>query len=119
MRGIKAIGYDMDYTLIHYHVAQWEERAYDYLKNHFVGKGWPVGHLKFDAALVCRGLIIDTEKGNLVKANRFGFIKQAMHGLNMLEHEAMRTSYARVIVELSDPKWVSRIVPRRITRLPS
>ncbi len=31
-----------------------------------------------------RGLIMDTELGNLVKADRFGFIKRAMHGTRML-----------------------------------
>eukprot|EP00798_Chlamydomonas_sp_ICE-L_P019955 gene19955-26663_t len=30
MRSIKAIGYDMDYTLIHYDVNAWEGRAYEY-----------------------------------------------------------------------------------------
>ncbi len=32
LRTIAAIGYDMDYTLIHYDVEAWEERAYTYLK---------------------------------------------------------------------------------------
>ncbi len=27
LRSIRAIGYDMDYTLIHYHVEEWERRA--------------------------------------------------------------------------------------------
>ena len=28
LRGIEAIGFDMDYTLVHYHVHVWEQRAY-------------------------------------------------------------------------------------------
>jgi pentatricopeptide repeat protein len=34
LRAIKAIGYDMDYTLIHYHVEKWEECAYEHMKQH-------------------------------------------------------------------------------------
>ena len=32
LRSIQAIGYDMDYTLIHYRMSEWENRAYDHLK---------------------------------------------------------------------------------------
>lgn len=32
VRAIKVIGYDMDYTLVRYHMALWEARAYHYAK---------------------------------------------------------------------------------------
>src|SRR5437868_3820545 len=79
LRSIRAIGYDMDYTLVHYHEAEWELRTYQHLKRQLLEQGWPVAHLNFDSGMVCRGLIIDTEQGNLVKANRFGFVKRALH----------------------------------------
>src|SRR3954467_8242578 len=85
MRSIRAIGYDMDYTLVHYHVEQWEKRAYEFMKTHFLAQGWPVQDLEFDPAMVCRGLTIDTLHGNLVKANRFGFVKRAMHGTQVMD----------------------------------
>src|SRR5216110_1131962 len=75
LRSFQAIGYDMDYTLIHYKVEQWEQRAYEHVQRHLAARGWPVAQLKFDPELVTRGLIIDTERGNLVKANRFGFVR--------------------------------------------
>src|SRR3982751_3114313 len=75
MRAIKAIGYDMDYTLVHYRVDAWEQRAYDSIRDQLARDGWPVEGLKFDPTLAIRGLIIDREKGNLLKANRFGFVK--------------------------------------------
>jgi 5'-nucleotidase len=106
LRAIRAVGYDMDYTLIHYRVEEWEERAYQYLKQHFLAKGWPVEALEFDPVMVCRGLIIDMEQGNLVKANRFGFIKHAIHGTRSLDFEEQRKTYARTIVDLSEPRWV-------------
>ena len=36
LKQIKVIGYDMDYTLIHYHVHKWEERAYHYTLNYLM-----------------------------------------------------------------------------------
>jgi hypothetical protein len=39
---------------------------------------------------VIRGLIMDKVKGNLVKADRFGYIKRVMHGTQMLPTRAVR-----------------------------
>jgi HAD superfamily 5'-nucleotidase-like hydrolase len=106
LRAIKAVGYDMDYTLIHYRVEAWERRAYEYIRDRLVAQGWPVGDLTFDPALAIRGLIIDTEKGNLLKANRFGFVKKALHGTRPMDFEAQRNEYARTIIDLSERRWV-------------
>ncbi len=106
LRAIRAIGYDMDYTLIHYHVGAWERRAYEYLREKMGELGWPVGALEFDPDLVIRGLILDTELGNVVKCDRFGFVKSATHGTRPLEFEAYRELYARTVIDLREPRWV-------------
>ncbi len=106
MRSIKAIGYDMDYTLVHYRVDEWERRAYEYMKRHFLEAGWPVERLEFEPQRVARGLIIDRDKGNLIKANRFGFIKKAMHGTQDMEFDVQRETYSRTIVDLNDRRWI-------------
>lgn len=106
LRSIKAIGYDMDYTLVDYHVEEWERRAYERARDKFAEHGWPVQDLEYDPEAIIRGLVIDTELGNLVKANRFGFVKRAVHGTTELDFEAMRTTYMRTMVDLSLPRWV-------------
>ena len=106
MRSIKAIGYDMDYTLLHYHVNEWEEHAYSYLREGLVALGWPVSKLRFDPNMVIRGLVIDKELGNIVKANRFGYVKRAFHGTRPLEFDKQRRTYSRTSVELRDSRWV-------------
>ena len=63
LRKIGAVGYDMDYTLVHYRVELWEERAYAYIKDGLAALGWPVEDLVFDPRLVIQGLIVDTERG--------------------------------------------------------
>jgi HAD superfamily 5'-nucleotidase-like hydrolase len=105
LRAIRAVGYDMDYTLVHYRVEDWERRAYEHLKARLVSLGFPVEGHQFDPQMVIRGLVVDTERGNLVKANRFGFVKKAMHGTRDVAFEVYREAYARTIVDLSEPRW--------------
>ncbi len=45
LRSIRAIGYDMDYTLIHYRVDEWERRAYEHARRLLAERGWPVADL--------------------------------------------------------------------------
>ena len=106
LRAIKAIGYDMDYTLIHYHVREWERRAYEHTRATLAARGWPVGDLVFDADAVLRGLVVDSELGNVVKTNRFGYVKQVWHGMHRLDFHTQRRHYARAVVDLSDSRWV-------------
>ncbi|KAJ6980796.1 5'-nucleotidase domain-containing protein 4-like isoform X1 [Populus alba x Populus x berolinensis] len=107
LRSISAIGYDMDYTLIHYNVKAWEGRAYDYCLGNLRSMGFPVDGLAFDPDLVIRGLVIDKEKGNLVKADRFGYVKRAMHGTRMLSTQDVSEMYGRELVDLrKENRWV-------------
>ncbi|KAG0496490.1 hypothetical protein HPP92_001181 [Vanilla planifolia] len=106
LRSISAIGYDMDYTLVHYNVMAWEGRAYDHGMENLKSMGFPVDGLKFDPNLVIRGLVIDKERGNLVKADRFGYVKRAMHGTKMLSTRAVSESYGRELVDLrKESRW--------------
>lgn len=105
LRSISAIGYDMDYTLIHYRFEEWEGAAYAYIRSVLAEDGWPVAGLTFDPERVIRGLIIDSELGNIVKANRFGYVVRAFHGTRQLPFEEQRTAYSRTMVDLADDRW--------------
>ena len=106
LRQVRAIGYDMDYTLIHYRVDEWERRAFEYAKNKLLALGWPVASLVFDPQLMVRGLILDTNLGNVLKVNSFGYVKRAFHGTRPLDFEEQRDLYARTVVSLSDRQYV-------------
>ncbi|KAJ6688996.1 hypothetical protein OIU85_005419 [Salix viminalis] len=68
--------------------------------------GFPVDGLAFDPDLVIRGLVIDKEKGNLVKADRFGYVKRAMHGTRMLSTQDVSEMYGRELVDLrKENRW--------------
>ena len=106
LRTIRAIGYDMDYTLVHYRADVWEQQVYDRLKELFVADGWPIEDLEFDPSLVIRGLVIDTDLGNIVKANRFGYVMRAAHGTRPMTFEDQRDVYRHTPVDLSEPRFV-------------
>lgn len=106
MRSIQAVGFDMDYTLVHYDEHAWEARAYAHVQRRLLERGCPVGELRFDPGLFARGLIVDLELGNIVKANRFGWVTRAAHGTALLPHELQRRQYSQVWVDLSDNRWV-------------
>jgi HAD superfamily 5'-nucleotidase-like hydrolase len=106
LRSIGAVGYDMDYTLVHYQVETWERHAYDRMRSLVAADGWPVEGLQFDAQLAARGLVIDTELGNIVKANRFGYVMRAAHGTRMMDFEQQRSVYQHTPVDLSEPRFV-------------
>jgi 5'-nucleotidase len=106
LRSIRAIGYDMDYTLIHYRVEEWERRAFEHTRRRLGEAGWPVDDLEFDPSSVIRGLTIDLELGNLVKPTRFGYVIRASHGQEFLQFDRLRREYEGVAVDLSDDRWV-------------
>lgn len=106
VRAIQAIGYDMDYTMVHYDVNAWEGKAYKYGLESLREAGCDVDGLEFDPDLVIRGLIVDKELGNLCKVDRFGFVKRAMHGTRMLSWSEIRTTYGRELVNLrNESRW--------------
>lgn len=106
LRQVRAIGYDMDYTLIHYRVDEWERKAFEYARHKLLAQGWPVQDLSFDPNLMVRGLILDTQLGNILKVNSFGYVKQAFHGTRPLDFEAQRELYARTVISLSERHYV-------------
>jgi HAD superfamily 5'-nucleotidase-like hydrolase len=105
LRSIKAIGYDMDYTLVHYFVGEWESRAFAHAKQKLLDLGYPVADIVFDPAKVIRGLAIDVEEGNLVKATRFGYVIRAAHGTSFLSYEDVRRTYAGTLVDLAEDRF--------------
>jgi HAD superfamily 5'-nucleotidase-like hydrolase len=106
LRTIRAVGYDMDYTLVHYRADVWEQRVYDRLKELFFADGWPIEELEFNPGLVIRGLVIDTDLGNIVKANRFGYVMRAAHGTRPMSFEDQRNVYRHTPVDLSESRFV-------------
>lgn len=48
----------------------------------------------------CRGLVVDKDLGNLVKADRFGYVQRAMHGTTLLGKRQVKEIYGREPIDL-------------------
>ncbi len=106
LRSIRAIGYDLDYTLIHYNVDAWERTSFGFFKEKLAQLGWPTAGLTFDQNAFQIGLIIDRHFGNIIKADQFGYIRRGSHGTAAMEFSTLRKVYQQTIVELPDPRYV-------------
>jgi 5'-nucleotidase len=106
LRSIQAVGFDMDYTLVHYDVELWENRAFEHARSRLQDLDWPVSGLSFQRSLTSLGLIMDAELGNLVKVNRFGHVRKACHGTTMLSFGQVRDVYGTSPLELSGPRFL-------------
>lgn len=105
LRGLSAIGFDMDYTLVTYHTAWWEGAAFNAVKERLKARGWPVSDIQYRPELCAIGLIIDSQLGNLIKADQFGHVRLASHGTKMLTSEEVRTIYGQIPIDLVDKRW--------------
>ncbi|MEQ8839843.1 MAG: HAD-IG family 5'-nucleotidase [Acidimicrobiales bacterium] len=105
LRGVRAIGYDMDYTLIHYFVEEWERAAFEHARGVLMAQGWPVEDLTFDPTAYTLGLTFDLDLGNLVKSTRFGYAVRAQHGSNVLSFRELRDNYYGTVVELGEDRF--------------
>ena len=79
---IKAVGFDMDYTLALYRQDALEELSIETTIEKLVAKGYPeeLKKMKADPTFAVRGLVVDKELGNLLKMDRHGYVGRAYHG---------------------------------------
>lgn len=110
MRKIKCIGFDMDHTLVRYNSYEFEKLAHSLLLKKLVNeKGYPEEVLKFPFPFdsVIRGLIIDAQKGNLLKVSRHGAIRVSHHGTKRIDYREQQKNYRGTYVDLSNPQFVA------------
>ena len=95
MRDIRAVGFDMDYTIALYKPETFEQLAYQETLKKLVASGYPEEILTwvFDASYMIRGLVIDKIRGNVLKIDRHRYVKVAYHGFTELDRKARRSLY--------------------------
>lgn len=89
MSKLKLIGYDMDHTLAMYNRENFEQLAFNETLLKFVKAGYPEEFLsfKFDPNYIQRGLLVDMDRGNLLKVDAHKYVKIAYHGHQRLSKE--------------------------------
>ena len=97
MQSIRAVGFDMDYTLAQYKPETFEALAYRLTTEKLVKVfNYPkeVLDLEFDWKYMIRGLTIDKRRGNVLKLDRHKYVKIAYHGFTKLSSEKRRQYHA-------------------------
>lgn len=95
---LRAIGFDMDYTLAQYQQPQFDKLAFDGAKTKLVNSlGYPeeVLDFKYDHSFWVRGLIIDTKRGNFLKIDRHKYVRVAYHGFQQISSNMRKQLYSR------------------------
>jgi len=108
MTSIKAIGFDMDYTLAKYKLDVFEKLAYEETLKKLVAQGYPNEILKFqfDHTSTIRGLVIDKKRGNILKMDRHRYVKVAYHGFQELTAADRKTLYdAQTVLSYEEPDF--------------
>jgi HAD superfamily 5'-nucleotidase-like hydrolase len=97
-RDIKAVGFDMDYTLSHYRSPEIDELAFRKSSQLLVrerGYDERLLGIPYDPEFAIRGLVLDGLRGNLLKLNTERMVVRACHGSQPMEREAIDAAYGR------------------------
>ncbi|PIQ27313.1 HAD family hydrolase [bacterium (Candidatus Blackallbacteria) CG17_big_fil_post_rev_8_21_14_2_50_48_46] len=108
MSQIHYIGFDMDYTLAIYNKRAIEELAFVKTLEKLVElRNYPeqILDLNYNDEAIIRGLLMDHQKGNLIKINRFKQVCRVLHGSIPLETNV----YFNDKVDQSDPQRISSV----------
>ena len=95
MDRIKAIGFDMDHTLIMYNREAFESLAFSETLKKFIQAGYPdeLQSLTFEPNFLIRGLLVDMDRGNLLKVDGHKYCKIAYHGTRKVDKETRHALY--------------------------
>lgn len=110
MSNVKVIGFDLDHTLAIYNLQPFDELCYSIAKQKLVAeKGFPEAILKlnYNPNFLIRGLVVDTETGNILKANQYGYVSEAFHGQKRLKRIVRKQTYSNVTVSLAEKRFES------------
>eukprot|EP00884_Botryococcus_braunii_P012808 jgi/Botrbrau1/21528/Bobra.174_2s0031.1 len=108
MASIRAVGFDMDYTLAQYRPETFETLAYELTIDKLVRNcGYPkeLYDFKFDWRYMVRGLTIDKKRGNILKIDRHKYVKIAYHGFRRLDRDERISIYNAGRFEFDEPDF--------------
>ncbi len=91
----RLIGFDMDHTLAPYRQETFEALAFHETLKKFIAAGYPeeLMQLQFKPDFLIRGLLVDCERGNILKVDAHKYVKDAYHGHRRLTKEERHKFY--------------------------
>ena len=110
LKKIKMIGLDMDHTLVRYHTSKFESLVFEFaVKELLNNKNYPevIKTCTFEYDDAIRGLVIDSQHGNILKLSRYGLIKQCRHGTQLKTHKEQQEFYRSTYIDLNDHNYMA------------
>ena len=110
LKKIKYIGLDMDHTLVRYNSENFERLSHSIIIDKLIAnKNYPqaLKKLQFDYNFALRGLVIDRDKGNLLKLNRYTAIRTSYHGLKHIDFKSHQKIYKSTYIDLSTGEYLA------------
>ena len=113
MSNIKFFGFDMDYTLAVYKSPAYEMLSFEHVRQRLVEVGYPeeLNSVEYDPSFPVRGLVFDTELGNLLKVDTFGNILLCVHGFKFFNSKEIRECYPNKFIQVGGSAAIGRRFP--------
>lgn len=111
MSKIRAVGFDMDYTLAEYNSEAFETlSAKGALSKLVENLGYPreILLMEYDHSFFIRGLVVDKDNGNIIKLDRHKYVKRALHGFKPLSKDERTSMYDTITTSgggFSEPRF--------------
>lgn len=105
LSSVRAIGFDMDHTLVLYQKRPIEELAFDSTVAKILKRpGYPksLAKLRYDPNACIRGLVVDKERGNVLKMDRYNYVSMVYHGTQSMSPTEIKKHYPSDVVRF-DP----------------
>ncbi len=95
MNGIDWIGFDMDYTLAIYRQEAMDALSVRLTAERLVERGYPesLKELDFDTRFPIRGLLVDKDRGNILKMDRHKIVTLGFHGTQAMDKGDLQKIY--------------------------
>ncbi len=110
---IDAVGFDMDYTLAIYNQPEMDRLSIESTIHKLIERGYPEGlrTMPYRTDFAIRGLLIDKKLGNVLKMDRYRYVKKAYHGTRELSREERRALYHTQRIRVGTPRyhWVDTL----------
>jgi HAD superfamily 5'-nucleotidase-like hydrolase len=92
---VSMVGFDMDYTLAMYEQDAMDRLSIEWTARKLVERGYPEALLTmpYRTDFPIRGLLVDRKLGNVLKMDRYKYVKKAFHGMRELSREERRSLY--------------------------
>ncbi len=92
---IEWVGFDMDYTLAIYDQTAMDALSVNLTVQKLIERGYPasLADSSYDTRFAIRGLVVDKQRGHVLKMDRYKDIQKGYHGLTRLSRAELQSLY--------------------------